>query len=77
MLQRIDRTQLRFLCEIGCTEPRALLQFRLALLESCRYIVFFFCMLHCIVCDWRRREAALFPVIGAVVEQARRQRLTY
>ena len=77
MLQRIDRTQMRFLREIGHTEARALLQFRLAPLESRRDIAILG-MLHRIVLGLAPPQAAgLFPVIGAVVEPAGRQRLRY
>ena len=77
VLQRIDRTQLRFIRKISCTEPRALLQFRLTSLESRRDICVFD-MLHRIVLGLAPPQAAvLFPVIGAVIEPAGRQRLTY
>ena len=77
VLQRIDRTQLRFLPEICCTEARALLQFRFAPLESRRNIAVLG-MLHRIVLGLAPPQAAaLFLLIGAAVEHASRQRLRY
>ena len=75
MLQRIDQTQLRFLREIGCTEPRALLQFRLASLESRRDIAVLGRLQRIVLGLAPPQAAVLVPVIGAVVEPAGCQRL--
>ena len=77
MRQCIDRTQRRFLREIGCTEPRALLQFRLAPLES-RKDVAVLGMLHRIMLELAPPHMAILcPIIGAVLHSTGQQRLRY
>ena len=71
MLHRIDRTQLRFRCEFGCSELRALLQFRLAPVQFRRDISIFGILYRLGLAP--PPAAALFPVVGAVVEPHGRQ----
>ena len=77
VVHRIDRVQLRFLREIGCSEFRALAQFRLAPLESRRDISMLGALHRVVLGCAPPQAAALFPVLGVVDEPFRRQFLRH